>query len=79
MLTVAQEWTVKKMPDVLKPNKITVLRRQYIIVKVGCSASEEGVRNIKRDILEQLKDTGVAVVDGDVDIITVDADMLAVE
>ncbi len=67
------------MPEVLRPNKTTVLRRQYVIVKAGQFISEEGVRSIKRDILEQFKDNGVAVVSGDVDIITVDADILAVE
>ena len=70
---------VNKMPEVLIPNKITVLRRQHIIVKVGSSISEEEARKIKCDILEQLKDNGIAVVGGDVDIIIVDADELIAE
>lgn len=67
------------MVDVLRPNKTTVLRRQNIIVKTSWFISEEEARNIKRSILEQFEDHGVAVVGGDVDIITVDADVLAVE
>lgn len=67
------------MPDVLRPNKTTVLRRQHIIVKTSWFISEEDARNIKRKILEQFEDNGVAVVGSDVDIMTVDADVLAVE
>lgn len=67
------------MVDVLRPNKTTVLRRQNIIVKTSQFISEDEARSIKRNILEQFKDYGVAVVGGDIDIITVDADMLAVE
>lgn len=67
------------MTDVLRPNKTTVLRRQHIIVKTSLFISEEDARNIKRKILEQFEDNGVAVVGSDVDVMTVDADVLVVE
>ena len=70
---------MNRMTDVLRPNKTTVLRRQHIIVKTSLFISEEDARNIKRKILEQFEDNGVAVVGSDVDVMTVDADVLAVE
>ena len=70
---------MNKMADILSPNKTTVLRRQYIIVKDNHFISKEDAENIKRNVLEQLKVDGVAVVGGGFDIMTVDADVLAVE
>lgn len=67
------------MADVLRPNKTTVLRRQHIIVKADYFISKEDAQNIKREILEQLKEGGIAVVDSRFRVITVDADVLAVE
>lgn len=67
------------MADVLRPNKTTVLRRQHIIVKADYFISKEDAQNIKREILEQLKEDGIAVVDSRFRVITVDADVLAVE
>lgn len=67
------------MVDVLRPNKTTVLRRQHIIVKADYFISKEDAQNIKREILEQLKEDGIAVVDSRFRVITVDADVLAVE
>lgn len=67
------------MADVLRPNKTTVLRRQHIIVSSVYFTSKEELQNIKREILEQLKEDGIAVVDGRYKVITVDADVLAVE
>lgn len=67
------------MVDVLRPNKTTLLRRQHIIVKADYFISKEDAQNIKREILEQLKEDGIAVVDSRFRVITVDADVLAVE
>lgn len=76
---MVQEWTVRLMADILRPNKTTVLRRQYIIVKADYFVTKEDAQNIKREILESLKEDGIAVVGGSAKVITVDADVLAVE
>ena len=56
-----------------------VLRRQHIIIKVNRFVPSSEVQRVKQDVMHQLESDGVAVVDCGVEVITVDADVLAVE
>ena len=67
------------MADVLRPNKTTVLRRQHIIIKVNRFVPSSEIQRVKQDVMHQLESDGVAVVDCGIEVITVDADVLAVE
>lgn len=54
-----------------------VLRRQNIIIKVNRFLPESEVQKIKRSIMRQLEDDSIAVVGCGVEIVTVNADVIA--
>ena len=67
------------MADILTRDDATVLRRQHIIIKVGRFVPSSDIQKIKQNLMRQLESDGVAVVGGDIEIITVDADALVVK
>lgn len=56
-----------------------VIRRQKIIIKAGRFLSPAEKSVIRQTILEQLSENGVALLSGDYEIVTVDADIAITE
>lgn len=54
-----------------------VLRRQNIIIKINRFLPESEVQEIKRGIMRQLEDDSIAVIGCGIDVITVNADVIA--
>lgn len=54
-----------------------VLRRQNIIIKINRFLPESEVQKIKQGIMRQLEDGGIAVIGCGIDVITVNADVIA--
>lgn len=56
-----------------------VIRRQKIIIKAGRFLTPAEKSAIRATILEQLSENGVALISGDYEIVTVDADIAITE
>ena len=70
---------VERLKTLPSADVAPVLRRQHIIIKVNRFVPSSEIQRVKQDVMHQLESDGVAVVDCGVEVITVDADVLAVE